>query len=351
MAVVTKLMNSVDEIITDTYDWKNEAEKSRDAEYKAAVSIQSWFRGLKTRAYLDHLNESATAIQRLWRGWLGRKYYRILLRNSLDILRLNRYNQMATIVQKHWRGYYTRKYVFNYYSRKRYLEGLQIKNEIVLAELQSYKEHLEAVGKQEKEKKQIEELDHWARKNHHLLSTSVSSGIYNSPYLPRPMPEEFFLRHAKPLDHHSSLPSLNKYDPAYQSYLLPKSQVLPPVPTKPQGPFRDPDDVQNQRYKPFDPSLRVETDFYSVEKVRGSLKEAEWLERINDNYFQPFKRRSVPYEPLLHTTSKYCHLKYGTKFFREEFLDKHISGHAFQTVVPPIPIFDKMNNTYSQGQV
>lgn len=30
-----------------------------------------------------------------------------------------------------WRGYYIRKYVFNYYSRKRYLEALQIKNEIV----------------------------------------------------------------------------------------------------------------------------------------------------------------------------------------------------------------------------
>ena len=34
-------------------------------------------------------------------------------------------------IQKMWRGYYVRKYVFNYYSRKRYLEALQIKNEIV----------------------------------------------------------------------------------------------------------------------------------------------------------------------------------------------------------------------------
>lgn len=34
-------------------------------------------------------------------------------------------------IQKMWRGYYIRKYVFNYYSRKRYLEALQVKNEII----------------------------------------------------------------------------------------------------------------------------------------------------------------------------------------------------------------------------
>ena len=28
-------------------------------------------------------------------------------------------------------GYYVRKYIYNYYSRKRYLEGVVIKNEVV----------------------------------------------------------------------------------------------------------------------------------------------------------------------------------------------------------------------------
>ena len=37
----------------------------------------------------------------------------------------------ALQIQKIWRGYYTRKYIHNYYSRKQYLEGLVIKNEIV----------------------------------------------------------------------------------------------------------------------------------------------------------------------------------------------------------------------------
>ena len=41
--------------------------------------------------------------------------------------------------------------------------------------------------------------------------------------------------------------------------------------------------------------------------------------------FVPFKKKGKHYEPLLHTTSKYGHLPYGTKFYREEFPDKHVT--------------------------
>ena len=34
-------------------------------------------------------------------------------------------------IQKTWRGFYTRKYVANYYSRRRYLEAVKVKNEVV----------------------------------------------------------------------------------------------------------------------------------------------------------------------------------------------------------------------------
>lgn len=344
-------MASIDDIVGETYERKNDAEEKRQQEYAASVRVQAWFRGMKTRAYLNHLNHSAIAVQRRWRGFIGRKHYRAHLQNQLAIKRLNYYNLMATKIQKHWRGFYARKYVFNYHSRKRYLEGLQIKNEMVLAELNAYKEHNEVVNKLKNEEDETALFEYWARKNHHLISTQVAPGIYNSPYLPYPMPEEFLLRQAKPLDHEKSPPDLDKYDPACISYDLPKCQVLPAVGEKPLGPFRDPKDVQNQRYKPFQPTLRVETDFYSVEKARRSLKDAEWLGRINDDYFQPFQRSSVPYQRLLHSTSKYGHIPYGNKYFREEFLDQHISLFAFQSVVPPIPILDKLNDTYSQGQV
>lgn len=49
------------------------------------------------------------------------------------------------------------------------------------------------------------------------------------------------------------------------------------------GPFREPEDVQNQRYKPFQPSLRVATSFTSLEEARKQMKNEEWVTRLNDN--------------------------------------------------------------------
>ena len=77
----------------------------------------------------------------------------------------------------------------------------------------------------------------------------------------------------------ASLPKgggLNNFD----SITLPPS--LPPLPQKPQGPFREPIDVRRQRYRPFSPSLRVETDFDSVEKGRQRVKDKEWTLRLHD---------------------------------------------------------------------
>ena len=52
-----------------------------------------------------------------------------------------------------------------------------------------------------------------------------------------------------------------------------------------QGPFRDPREVQKQRYKQFQPSLRVATDYFSVDKARQSMKDEEWVTRFNDTRF------------------------------------------------------------------
>ena len=66
----------------------------------------------------------------------------------------------------------------------------------------------------------------------------------------------------------------------FDSITLPSN--LPPLPHKPQGPFREPIDVRRQRYRPFSPSLRVETDFESVEKGRQRVKDNEWTLRLHD---------------------------------------------------------------------
>lgn len=224
-------------------------------------------------------------------------------------------------------------------------------NEIIRSELAEYSEQQEAARKREEEKQEIHRRKMEARKQHHLVSTEVMPGIYNSPFLPYPTEKEYLLRNVRPLSHKKAKKEEADYDPAWAKYNSKVPKVLPPLVQRPQGPFREPADVQKQRYKPFQPTLRVATDFYSLDIARSKLKDEEWVTRFNDAIFKPFTHRSVQYEPLLHTTSRYGHLPYGTKYFREEFLDKHVFSQNFKTLVPPIPIFDKLNDTYSQGQV
>ncbi|XP_061174241.1 spermatogenesis-associated protein 17-like [Saccostrea echinata] len=351
MAAMVRLLEQTDPTVEEVYRRKNEAEEARQREYLSSVKIQAWYRGERSRAYIKHLNKCATIIQKIWRGFIGRGLTRILIKNSVLIMKINYYNKKATYIQKMWRGYYVRKYVFNYYSRKRYLEALQIKNEIVRSELEEYSEMQEQERRRKAEKEQKERREQLARKNHYLISTEVIPGVFNSPFLPYPTDTEYLLRSVRPLMHEKKKKTDKPFDPTCKSYDLPRPRVLPPLSSKPQGPFRDPSDVQQQRYKPFQPSLRVATSFTSLEEARQKMKDQEWVTRLNDNVFEPFSRREVKYDPLLHTRSRYGHLPYGFRYFREEFQDKHISSQSFKTLVPPIPIFDKLNDTYSQGQV
>ncbi|KAL5008379.1 hypothetical protein ScPMuIL_013960 [Solemya velum] len=349
---MVKLHQENDAIIEEIYQRKNDAEIARQREYVAAVQIQAFFRGCRVRSYMRHLHNSAKILQKRWRGFLGRQFYRILVKNSVLIMKLNFYNGMATKVQKVWRGYYVRKYVFNYYSRKRYLEALQIKNELVRSELEEFSEQQEHVRQRQREMEHKKRREHMARKHHFLISTHVIPGIYNSPFLPYPTETEYLLRSVKP--HPPKVKKKtedNQYDPSWKSYDTTPPKQLPPLTRKPQGPFRTPEDVQKQRYKPFEPTLRVATSFWSLEDARQDMKAKEWTTRVIDDKFIPFSRREHKYDPLLHTSSSYGHLPYGSKYYREEFIDKHVTLEPFKTAVPPIPVFEKLNNTFSQGQV
>ena len=57
--------------------------------------------------------------------------------------------------------------------------------------------------------------------------------------------------------------------------------------TPTQGPFRDPREVQRQRYRPFNPTLKVATSYTSVEDARKKMKEREWVMRLNDDMYVP----------------------------------------------------------------
>ncbi|XP_033110531.1 spermatogenesis-associated protein 17-like [Anneissia japonica] len=351
MAKIVHLISKTPKIMEQVFARNRKAEEERQQECAAAIKIQAWFRAVRVRAYVKFLHHCATKIQKVWRGCLGRAAFRVMIKKLMMEMQLNFYNAMAVRIQKIWRGYYTRKYIHNYYSRKKYLEGLVIKNEFVRQQLQEYSEQKAAEGERELQQKMKDKLEAEAQKKHYLLSTEVIPGIYNSPFQPYPDEMEYLLRGVKPRPPKG--PKLKRDNRSGKivaaSPPLPLTTPLPPIGQKPQGPFRTPDEVLKQRYKPLQPTLRVATSFASVEEARDAMKMKEWVMRVNDNIFLPCTKRHRDYDPLLHTTSAYGHLPYGTKYFRHTDKSQNITTERFHRVVSPIPVFEKLNDNYSKG--
>ena len=92
----------------------------------------------------------------------------------------------------------------------------------------------------------------------------------------------------------------------------------------------------------------METDYQSLEYAQNEIHAEEWLNRVHDFRFLYFYKRGRRYEPLLWTSSDFRKPKYGYEMFRE--LQEKIEPR-FKTVLPPIPLFEKYGQTYSQGEV
>ncbi|NWV80518.1 SPT17 protein, partial [Dasyornis broadbenti] len=341
-------------------------DEDRKIKYKAAVKIQSWFRGCRVRAYLRHLNKMAILMQKWWRGYLRRKYFRETVETAYFIKKLNFYNEMAVRIQKMWRGYYVRKYIHNFYALKKYLKAISVNNAFVRSELQEYAEMKEKEDKMKDLEKEEKEKKYQARKMHYLLSTTQIPGIYNSPFRKSPDPMELLLRKSKPLTHRKQQVKEGKSLVVYELYDWPTCKeppafvtALPLLPIdrqKPQGPFRDPAEVLWQRYKPLEPTLRVaESRNSPPAKARERPQREEWRNPIHDNEFLPFSsyhRIYEKHETSLRRSGKYGQEAYGTKHFRDVYPKKWIADKDFETLFPSIVLFDKFGKTYSStGQI
>ncbi|XP_009993101.1 PREDICTED: spermatogenesis-associated protein 17 [Chaetura pelagica] len=343
-------------LLSGKYFLKNRyIDEERTIEYKAAVKIQSCYRGYRVRVYLRYLNEMAIHIQKWWRGYQSRKYFRKMVERTYSIMKMNFYNEMAVRIQKRWRGYFVRKYIHNYYALKSYVEAISENNELVRNKLQEYAEMKEYEDRRKDLEKKEKEKKYQARKMHYLLSTEQIAGIYNSPFRKSPDPMELLLRESKPLSHRRQEV---KSPFAYDLYDWPTCRRPPTFSMaidkqKPQGPFRDPAEVFQQRHKPLEPTLRVAASINSLEEAREEMKWEEWKNRIHDNEFLPFSSYTKKkYDPSINRSSKYGQEAYGTKHFREVQPKKWLADKDFRTVLPSIVVFEKFGKTYSRaGQI
>ncbi|TRY59672.1 hypothetical protein DNTS_027408 [Danionella cerebrum] len=350
MARLEKLFSQVTNVKEQYFIRNRIAEESRLKENEAAVRIQSWFRGCHVRANLKYLHKNATLIQKTWRGFNARALFRQRVKAAYFNMKMNFYNKMAVKVQQRWRGYYVRKYIHNYYARKQYLEALTRKNVIIRRDLEEFAEH----QRRERERIALEKAEQekhiQAQRLHFLLSTKQCPGVFNSPFRVEPEEMEMRLRRVKPPPLVRSAAKERK-SPTTNPDLMANKERLPPIHKTPQGPFRPALEVQQQRYRPLEPSLRVATSITALEEAREELRRQEWRTRLIDQTFLPFSHTSQNkrYEGLMHTSTPFEQVAYGTKHFREEHKEQLQGKEPFKTVFTSCHIFDKFGRMYSKA--
>ncbi|XP_055465153.1 spermatogenesis-associated protein 17 isoform X2 [Psammomys obesus] len=342
MATLAKLQARASFLESQYYFRNRAVDMFRKKENDAAVLIQSWFRGCQVRAYIRHLNRVVTVMQKWWRSYLGRKQYQFIVE-----------------IQRQWRGYRIRKYCFNYYYLKEYLKAVSETNDAIreaLEEFTDMKEREERKARLEQEEKEKEEQ---ARKMHYMLSTRQIPGVFNSPFRKQPDPWELRLQKVKPLPQPAGTVTKSKSCHSLRSWLactsarsFPHSASLPPIDRKRcQGPFRDINEVWQQRYKPLEPTLRVAEPINHLQLAREALKVEEEMRNVNDKMFLPFtsNHKNEKYIPMIHTSSKYNSGSYGQTTFRSQDPKKWICDKDFQTVLPSFELFSKFGKLYSKA--
>lgn len=262
---------------------------------------------------------------------------------EVDKLKSAFYNGMATEIQRTWRGYFSRKVIHDFFALKRYLLGVESKNQEMRSILSEAKENDDKRRLEVEAKEAHRRLVLDAKSKHHLISTYVVPGVYNRPHQTEPDAMEFRLKAITPL-----LATEKMRDDVQKQKRKKRDEKkklkFPPLAEKPQGPFKEPRNVYVQRHKPLAPTLRVETSFLSQSEAREAMAAEEWVNRVHDDKFNYVGMANQRYQPLLHTSTPYREQVLAV--VRESTKDKWISSQDFKTLVPPIPTFDKFNNVY-----
>nr|CAH8875092.1 unnamed protein product [Trichobilharzia regenti] len=357
-SLLENFINNYEIKLKETY---RNCDTHRLSEYNAAVKIQAWFRGIRIRCYLKFINKCTIVIQKTWRGYLGRKHYRLVLSEAVVRFRRNKFSTAAAKIQSAWKGYLTRKYVFNFYSRKVYLSALVDVGEFVKSQLSEYEKEMKQLKVNEKEENERKRILNWAKSHHFLISTYCQPGIYQqSDKVPSDKEKLLLSVRQELIKENKKIPrtvgstgiSASSSSSKNDSSCLTGKQINKPVKVK--GPFRNPEEVKKWINTPLNLSLRVTTDYFSLEKAQQSWKSEEWRNRLHDDKFHAGVVPSLPYERLLWSESVYGPIPYGTKHFRKSEEESALNSKKckpirFRNALPSIGLFDKFNKEYIPG--
>lgn len=151
------------------------------AELAAAQAIQTCAKGFLVRSRLRRIARAALAIQKVWRGFLGRKRFQYFRSCRNRVVRQAYFHLAATTIQRWFRGFCSRKYCHSVAARRRYLQTVSLKSAAIREEAQAEAAAAKLRAAADAEEKQRADFVQQASKMHHLVGTRAQPGVFMSP--------------------------------------------------------------------------------------------------------------------------------------------------------------------------
>ena len=190
---IQKLKWLKQDMIDSYFKSLNDKEQNKEKELKSAITIQKNVRKLLCRKRFILLKEEALQVQKALRGYIARAIYQKDVEEQNDNIMKQFFDYHASIIIKHWKGYRCRKYVMDFHANKKWLAETKKLNEETLISLKEEAQRKQYELNRLKEEQQRKNFVNIAKNLHHLVSTKIIPGVYNTPYLPAELNLRFIM--------------------------------------------------------------------------------------------------------------------------------------------------------------
>ncbi|XP_046409494.1 spermatogenesis-associated protein 17-like [Neodiprion fabricii] len=123
------------------------------------------------------LDQSATTIQRHWRGFMAREFARSHLIDQVTKMWWEHYHRCATKIQALWRGHKARKNGVSFPKYRRWLQSVYDKNTETSTRMKEFRDSESAYMRKLMERESMLWILFILFKLHHLLSTESQPGV------------------------------------------------------------------------------------------------------------------------------------------------------------------------------
>ncbi|KAL2913652.1 hypothetical protein HK105_206812 [Polyrhizophydium stewartii] len=351
-----KIWQRRSDTVDEFFALSRDAETNRQREYDAAAMIQKHWRRHVCLTYFRTLKTLTLRIQRVFRGYRGRKRAAKIAIQLGHERRMRFYNSMATKIQKVWRGWLSRKHRFDFYARKRYIAQMdEMRRTLQMREA----EQRTAFAAQEILQTE-EKLERVAATRHHLLGTRAVPGVFAR------VNTAAALRQPDVIDEHGHFNPAKKIpesklrsNPGLEAWVRanvgknPRGICIkPPETPEPapdeaskvaQGPFlascngweRPKHMLLRRKLEPLHPSLRVQTDYFDTRMFAREERRKDIAMRVSQRPFMTGKTprpiatdyflREEPYVP-----------KNDDVFRKYKLEGNRVSKKDFKNVLGPV---------------